>query len=38
MKDGKMDQFPQLLIETRTGAYLEWLDNELIRTANKKHT
>jgi hypothetical protein len=25
----------QLLLESRTGAYIEWLDNELIMTANK---
>ena len=34
----KMDLFAQLLLESRTGAYLEWLDNELIVTDNKKHT
>ena len=38
MKDGKIDLFPQLLLENRTCAYLEWLNNELIMTANKKHT
>ena len=38
MKDGEMDLFAQLLLESRTGAYLEWLDNELIMTASKKHT
>ena len=38
MKDGEMDLFAQLLLESRIGAYLEWLDNELIMTANKKHT
>ena len=38
MKDGEMDLFAQLLLERRTGAYLEWLGNELIMTANKKHT
>jgi hypothetical protein len=25
----------QLLLESRTGAYLEWLHNKLIMTANK---
>ena len=38
MKDGEMDLFGQLLLESRIGAYLEWLDNELIMTVNKKHT
>ena len=33
-----MDLFAQLLLESRTGAYLKWLDNELIMTANKKYT
>jgi hypothetical protein len=37
-KDSEMDLFAQLLLESRTGAYLEWLDNELIMTANKEHT
>ena len=34
MKDGEMDLFAQLLLESRTGAYLEWLSNERIMTAN----
>ena len=38
MKDGEMDLFAQLLLESRTSAYLEWLDNELNMTANNKHT
>ena len=38
MKDGEMDLFAQLLLESRIGAYIEWLDNELIMTVNKKHT
>ena len=38
MKDGEMDLIAQLLLESRAGAYIEWLDNELIMTANKKHT
>ena len=38
MKDGEIDLFAQLLLESRIDAYLEWLDNELIMIANKKHT
>ena len=38
MRDGEMDLFAQLLLESRTGAYIEWLDNELFMTANNKHT
>ena len=38
MEDGEIDLFAQLLLESRTDAYLEWLDNELIMTVNKKHT
>ena len=38
MKDGKMDLIAQLFLESRTGAYIEWLANELIMTANKTHT
>ena len=38
MKDGEMNLIAQLLLESRTGAYIEWLANELIMTANKnKH-
>ena len=29
-----MELFAQLLLESRTGAYIEWLGNELIMTAN----
>ena len=29
-----MELFAQLWLESRTGAYIEWLDNELIMTAN----
>ena len=29
-----MELFAQLLLESRIGAYIEWLDNELIMTAN----
>ena len=32
-----MDLIAQLLLKSRTGAYLEWLANELIMTANKTH-
>ena len=35
MKGGKMVLIAQLLLEGRTGAYLEWLVNEAIMTANK---
>ena len=30
-----MEQFAECLLESRTGVYIEWLDNELIMTANK---
>ena len=29
-----MDLIAQLLLESRSGAYIEWLDNKLIMTAN----
>ena len=29
-----MELFAQPLLESRTGAYIEWVDNELIITAN----
>ena len=29
-----MELFAQLLLKSRTGAYIEWLDKELIVTAN----
>ena len=35
MKGGKMELFAQLLLEGRTGAYIEWLVNELMMTAKK---
>ena len=38
MKDGEMDMIAQLLLESRIDTYIEWLDNELIMTTNKKHT
>ena len=34
MKGDEMKLFAQPLLESRTGAYIEWLDNELIMTAN----
>ena len=34
MKDGEIDLIAQLLLESRIGAYLEWLANEVIMTAN----
>ena len=34
MKGEEIELIAQLLLESRTGAYLEWLDNELIMTAN----
>ena len=38
MKGGEIELFAQPLLESRTCAYIEWLDNELIMTANNKHT
>ena len=35
MKDGKMVLIACLLLESSTGAYIEWLVNELMMTANK---
>ena len=34
MKGDEIELFAQLLLESRTGAYIEWLDKELIMTAN----
>ena len=34
MKDDEMELLAQPLLESRTGAYIERLDNELIMTAN----
>ena len=34
MKGDEMELFVQLLLESRIGAYIEWLDNEIIMTAN----
>ena len=30
MEGDEMELIAQLLLESRTGAYIEWLDNELI--------
>ena len=38
MKGDEIELIAQLLLGSRLGAYLEWLDNELIIIANKKHT
>ena len=35
MKDGKLVLIAQPLLKSRTCAYLEWLANEVIMTANK---
>jgi hypothetical protein len=35
MNGGEMILIAQPFLESRTGAYIEWLDNELIMTANK---
>jgi hypothetical protein len=35
MEAGKTILIAQLLLESRTCAYIEWLDNELLMTANK---
>ena len=35
MKDGKMILIAYHLLESSTGAYIEWFGNELIMTANK---
>ena len=34
MKDGEIDLFAQLLLESRTCAYIEWLDNKLTMAVN----
>ena len=38
MKDGEIDLIAQLLLESRTCAYIVWLANELIMSANKTQT
>ena len=35
MKDGKIVLIAYHLLESNTGAYIEWLVNELMMTANK---
>ena len=35
MKDGNMNLIAYLLLESSIGAYIEWLVNELMMTANK---
>ena len=35
MKDGKMVLMAYLVLESTIGAYIEWLVNELMMTANK---
>ena len=35
IKDGEIVLIAQPLLESRIGAYLEWLANEVIMTANK---
>ena len=35
MKDGKMVLIAHHLLESSIGAYLEWIVNELMMTANK---
>ena len=34
MKGDEIELFAQLLLESRICAYIEWLDNKLIMTAN----
>ena len=34
MKGDEMELFAQLLLKNRIAAYIEWLDNELIKAAN----
>ena len=38
MEGAEMELIAQLLLESRTGAYIEWLDNKLIMTANNNIT
>ena len=35
MKGDELKLFAQHLLESKSGAYIEWLGNELIMTANK---
>ena len=34
MKDDEMERIAQLLLESRIGAYIEWLDNQLTMATN----
>ena len=34
MKDDKIELIAQLLLKSRAGAYIEWLDNQLIMATN----
>ena len=34
MKDEEMEPIAQLLLESKIGAYIEWLDNQLIMAIN----
>ena len=36
MKGDEMELFAQLLLQSKICAYIEWLDKELIMTANNK--
>jgi hypothetical protein len=36
MKNGKIIMITYHLLESSLGAYIEWSDNELMMTANKK--
>ena len=38
MKDGKIILIAYHVLESSIGDYIEWLVNELMMTANKKHT
>jgi len=38
IKGDEIKLFAHLLLESRIGAYIEWLDNEIIMTAKNKHT
>jgi hypothetical protein len=37
MEDGKMALIAYHLLESNLGAYIEWSNNELMMTANKKN-
>ena len=38
MEGAEIELIAQLLLESRTGAYIEWLDKVIIMTAKNKHT